>query len=151
MKIRSLLAAERSNVLREVLNGTLELFEHSDKWHQGDAFALDANVNPVDVDSQDACTWCLYGGVQKVLKEVLTAYPKGYGGTFLGNYIDCILNGIAHDMKSLYLESVDDEAIIVFNDDPDTSHNDVIMLLKKALEFCLDQRNRIDFTVLQGE
>ena len=90
-------------------------------WTQ-EAFARDADGEPVSAKDPDACSWCVVGAV-------VAAYPdwdnlsKGLWD-FLGRFVD---------------EPCPDE----FNDLPETTQTDVLALFDRAIARCNDNKKLI--------
>lgn len=76
------------------------------RWTQ-DVFARTASGRPCEPLSPKAVCWCLYGGCEKVGMVVITPL------------FEFLIQGIAN-----------------FNDDPETSHKDVLRVVDKAIKLC---------------
>jgi len=124
---------KKSQILNEVLQGSLDLFKDPNAWHQNDAFAMDANGKHVSASSEDACSWCLAGGINRILEKVLSDRYEDYDDPFIKNYIMHKITGVLHEMNSSYLKSLWSTPLIEFNECGETTYDDVISLLEKCL------------------
>ena len=84
-------------------------------WTQGVAARNDYGYHVEPTDS-DACYWCATGAIQAVLpKDVL-----------FSDYCDLLASEAPYD-------------IVLFNDDADTTKEDILKVYDKAIARCMDE------------
>jgi len=91
-----------------------ELFLDPSKWTKG-CYMRDRKGAPTS-DPDEACSYCLYGGIELV-----------YGEMFMG-----ASKGVISKMLDVLLETTPYYGIAKFNDDPSTTIKDIQGLVKKA-------------------
>ena len=92
-------------------------------WHKGLSYARNSKGASVPAHSDEACSWCFDGACMKVLR------PRGIY-IEVSNYLTNLL--IKEGPHGFYWDP------IVFNDDPTTTHRDVIRLLDWAIRSAPD-------------
>lgn len=90
-----------------------------DRWTKH-TWARNTNDTPVSTIGQPACKWCLLGCLECVAYKHLRdpAYANSYS--------------LTHDAITAHLPK--GVRISVYNDDPDTTHQDIINLLDTVIE-----------------
>lgn len=91
---------------KQRLKALKTLLRYKKNWTK-DAFARDNRNKPCEPDSRKACSYCIYGGCERVGIE--NPAPL----------FEFLIRGIAN-----------------FNDDPETRHKDVLQAIDKAIKVC---------------
>lgn len=104
---------------RELLTGIRELLAVPERWTKG-WFARDKEWNPRAADSPDATCWCLYGAAMKV-------------GGAEGNQATGRLAISLRDCIPAWCRRGELSYIAEFNDDPETTHEQIIAALDCAI------------------
>lgn len=89
-----------------------DLLAKPDAWHKGH-MAVDAEGLPVGTEDEEACGWCLLGAVYR-------CYPMGERA----RVFDRLLTAIFARCGAFRITS--------FNDDPKTTHADLMAVLEEA-------------------
>lgn len=106
----------KDNMILKILTYTRELIKEEKNWTQG-VFARDIDGNRSSVyDGSDCHCYCLAGAIIKTIKE-------------LG------LSHVDYHHKIYYYLSMDNGNYMAYNDDPNTSHKDIIDLLDKKISY----------------
>lgn len=95
-------------------------------WRQG-------SISDPDLDWDDYATspLCLFGALAVAKTGIANVYMANPSDLFYGN-------------EDSVLRSLTDGAPVLFNDDPSTSYEDVILLLKRAHEAWENDRNEVE-------
>lgn len=102
----------------EILEGVLDLLSDPEHWNKG-CYAKTSDGTKTDGRDPEAVTFCTVGAVQKVVGP----------HTLLFLDVVCHLNRFSTG-----------QTITVYNDDPQTTHEDIILLLKNALYQAREER-----------
>lgn len=102
--------------LLEHLKATRELIGTPDKWTQN-VYSRDKLGSQCSIRSSEACKFCIMGAIRRV--DDSAAADKAY--EYLKNY-------------SPILDSYSKGQLVVYNDDSNTTHKDIIALLDKAIK-----------------
>lgn len=94
----------------EILIKSKELISNPKNWTQG-MFARDEYGTPVPSISENACSWCSAGAVIKVANNIY----------------------VAISLFALLEKSIS-RAIAPFNDNPESTHEDIMNMFDKAIE-----------------
>lgn len=94
---------------REILEGMLEVLSSPDKWVKG-AYGLTEEGGVVWGTHPDAVQFCLTGAFQRVTNTQHTAQLFGNPGPYT------------------------EKAILTFNDNPETTYEDVILFLRNRIK-----------------
>ena len=111
--------------MRQVLLDARELISSPDRWCQG-ANAIDGAGISASPYSKRAAAWCSFGAIRKVTevgdKETWAA---------LLDYLNEIVE--RNSDNPLYADD-DYQSLIVFNDNAETKHGDVIKIFDEAID-----------------
>lgn len=108
----------------ESLRKIKELFSDPERWIKY-AFAKDKNYNITKPLSEDAYCFCLTGAIDYICKDTDDIYYQGH------SYLRLIF--------SITVGKEYGNSIINWNDNPNTTHNDLLNLIDKTIEY---ERNR---------
>lgn len=111
----------------DILKGTRELLSDPARWTKGQ-FARDKGGFVTRLTSNDAVCWCVRGAILKTYDD--------HGLFFLDLFYlstRLIERALPADLVSKSKEDGKDP-IVDFNDDPNTTHEDVLKVLDKAIE-----------------
>ena len=95
-----------------ILESTKSILESESSWIQG-AMAMNSGMEEVDYLDESACKWCLTGAIRKAM-----------------HLARC------HEVPAVefpIMLVLNHNNIILFNEDPRTTHNDVMEILDKAI------------------
>ena len=95
-----------------ILESTKSILESESSWIQG-AMAMSSGMEEVDYLDESACKWCLTGAIRKAM--------------YLAKCHDVPL------VEARILDVIDHNHLIHFNDAEDTTHEDVLAALDKAI------------------
>ena len=105
--------------VKQYLNDIRDLIKDEKHWIQQGCYARDRNGFECDPDSVDACKWCLQGALIRVMG------------------IDYITS-IGVDVHSAICDALVEHKVVMdlvlFNDHRNTSHQDVMNVLDRAIE-----------------
>ena len=105
--------------LLENLNEIKDVLSDESSWTQN-TFARDVNGNTIDVDSDNACSWCLMGAIYKSSDTVNQS----------NDVVDCLYR-------------VTGQSVCYYNDNKETQHQDIVNLLNTAIANCIEVENEI--------
>ena len=88
------------------------------RWHKGLNYARNSTGISISAHSDDACSWCLGGALIKIIRPQ-RIYNEAW------NHLTSLL--IKEGPHGFYWDPV------MFNDDPETTHRDVIRFLDRAI------------------
>ena len=109
--------------LKAGLIAVKNLLKDPTHWHKGLNYARNSEGSSVSVQSDGACSWCLGGALVRILG------PQGiYAEAW--DHLETLLR--KEGPHGFYWDP------IVFNDDPTTTHRDVIRLLDWAIRSAPD-------------
>ena len=108
------LAREPKKTATQVLVAARELLSEKRRWTQG-AYAIGPGGRRTDLSDPKACAWCAAGAIYK------------QGGNLDGA-------GAAAVLAEAIREQWPDESIAGFNDDHDTTHEQVLSMFDRAIE-----------------
>lgn len=121
---------------KDVLVRAKEILEDDSVWIKG-ALGRDRYGDDADVQSLDAEQFCMLGAVEHAAWVLGHRCSEHLG--FKGCDCGCEDRACACDANLLLLEKVNRDGwphIPNFNDDPLTTHEDVLLMLKRAIGEC---------------
>ena len=109
---------------KDILSRTLEIIEEPDNWLQG-TYARNEYHEEVSIENPTAIKCCLLGALWKASYELYPKETVEEAVLITSRRIQSILKGMPQEYKQLNLE--------YFNDHQETSHEDVLDVLKQAI------------------
>ena len=100
----------------EILRKVRDLLSDPARWTKG-WFAKDSSENPCVPTSKDAVCWCALGAMRKQL----------------GYVEDDLFMEITRDLEAILKKQGYNHSLATFNDDPATTHNQMMKLLNLAI------------------
>lgn len=107
----------------DILKGTRELLSDPARWTKGQ-FARNKKGSDTYSTSGDAVCWCVQGALRKIYND--DASPIILAAQLIERALPADLVSGANNAGK--------DPIVVFNDDPNTKHEDVLRVLDKAIE-----------------
>ena len=113
--------------LLEILIKVRELLSNKDHWTKG-YYARNVRNDMIDPQDPAACTFCMYGAIYKVCPDIPFS-AVGFKDPIIMQAHDEITRAIVE----LY-PAFKDEPEARFNDNSNTTHEDVLKVLDRAIE-----------------
>ena len=125
-----------------VLSNAKKLISVPERWTKVES-AKASDGSSVGADSPIACSWCAHGALKKACHDY-SGTQEGSNLLFFGE------DGLfVKALRYLRLCSPRSEGVIVFNDNPDTSHSDVLKLYDDALDLAKVEMKKVEEWALE--